>query len=76
VRGYNCETFSGNLVSNGETYYVVETINHKNYKKTKKPRKYRVPDILTKDLDYWIYECLPTAKEAVRSLEIGYYFGN
>jgi len=70
VRGLQLgETLFRQFDSNGEPYYVVETINHKNYKKTKKPRKYRVPDILTKDLDYWIYECLPTAKEAVRSLE-------
>jgi integrase len=63
------ETLFRRTSESGKPYYVVLTQNHKNYSLTKKKRHYRIPDILTKDIDYWIYECMPEARKAVECLE-------
>jgi integrase len=63
------ETLFRRTSESGKPYYVVLTEKHKNYNLTKKKRHYRLPDILTKDLDFWIYECMPEARKAVESLE-------
>lgn len=63
------ETLFRRTSESGKPYYVVLTESHKNYNLTRKKRHYRLPDILTKDLDFWINECMPEAKKAVESLE-------
>jgi integrase len=63
------ETLFRRVSESGKPYYVVLTANHKNYNITQKKRHYRIPDILTKDLDFWINECMPEARKAVESLE-------
>jgi integrase len=53
----------------GNPYYEAKISEHKNKKKTGKPRQYKLPDILTADLDAWIYTWRPKAIEAVQTLE-------
>lgn len=70
VRGLKLgETFFRKLDDKGNPYYMVVTEKHKNFTKTGKKRKYRIPDILTKDLDYWINECIPAARAAVENMD-------
>ncbi|MBD2215073.1 hypothetical protein H6G27_35305 [Nostoc linckia FACHB-104] len=63
------ETLFRKTDEQGNPYYLVVTENHKNYTKTGKRRHYKIPEILTQDLDYWINTCIPMAMEAVASLE-------
>ena len=51
--------------SQGNPYYVVEIPPEEN--KNDLDRNYRLPDILTKDLDTWIFVWRPMADEVVKS---------
>lgn len=52
----------------GNPYYLV-WIEHKNINKTGRRRKYKLPSILTQDLDDWIYIWRVKAAEATESLD-------
>ncbi len=51
----------------GNPYYIVLLPPELN--KNKEDRYYRLPSILTQDLDLWIYKWLPQIQEAVETLE-------
>jgi integrase len=53
----------------GKPYYIAKITQHKNKSKTGKNRQYKLPDILTADLDDWINIWRPKAFEAVETLE-------
>jgi len=53
----------------GKPYYVVKLKEHKRSSVTRKPRHYRLPGILTEDLDLWIYKWRPLIVESVKTLE-------
>lgn len=55
--------------SEGNPYYVVELKDHKRSLTTRKMRHYRLPAILTEDLDVWVYEWRPWIVESVKTLE-------
>lgn len=50
----------------GNPYYVAYFEKHKR-SRTSKPRRYRLPAILTKDLDIWIYKWHPLIKNALET---------
>lgn len=54
----------------GKPYYVVVLTDHKNYNKTGKRRHYKLPDIITRDLDAWLNTWRPMIVNAVKSLEL------
>ena len=53
----------------GHPYYVAHLKEHKLSSSTGKPRHYRLPSILTKDLDMWIYKWRPLIKDALTTPE-------
>ncbi|MBW4628738.1 MAG: hypothetical protein KME49_25290 [Brasilonema octagenarum HA4186-MV1] len=52
----------------GNPYYVAKLPEHKRSSLTGKPRHYRLPAILTPDLDMWVYKWRPLIKESVTTL--------
>jgi hypothetical protein len=52
----------------GNPYYVAKLLEHKRSSLTGRPRHYRLPAILTADLDMWVYKWRPLIKESVKSL--------
>lgn len=52
----------------GNPYYVAQLLEHKRSSLTGRPRHYRLPAILTADLDMWVYKWRPLIKESVKSL--------
>ena len=50
-------------------YYVVKLDEHKRSTLTGKPRHYRLPTILTEDLDLWIYKWRPIIAESIKTSE-------
>ncbi|HEY9881474.1 MAG TPA: hypothetical protein V6D29_23675 [Leptolyngbyaceae cyanobacterium] len=69
VRGHILgETIWRNVDEQDKAYYVV-SVMHKNFSRTGRRRTYKLPDLLTKELDYWINEIRPMAIEAVQSLD-------
>jgi len=52
----------------GNPYYVAKIPEHKRSSLTAKPRHYRLPAILTADLDIWIYKWRPLIEESVKTL--------
>jgi integrase len=53
----------------GIPYYVVKLKEHKRSSTTHKPREYKLPAILTEDLDMWVYKWRPLIEESVKTLE-------
>ena len=53
----------------GEPYYFVKLDEHKRSTLTGKPRHYRLPTILTEDLDLWIYKWRPIIEESIKTSE-------
>lgn len=53
----------------GNPYYVVVLTEHKNFSKTGKIRHYKLPKIITKDLDVWLNVWRPVIEDAVKSPE-------
>ena len=53
----------------GNPYYDVKLKEHKLSSVTGKSRHYRLPAILTEDLDLWIYKWRPLIVESVKTLE-------
>jgi hypothetical protein len=69
IRQYELgKTLFRKLDALGRPYYEVVITEHKNKAKTGKNRKYKLPSILTADLDAWINVWRPKAVEAVQSL--------
>jgi hypothetical protein len=69
VRQYEIgKTLFRKLDAKGRPYYQVIITEHKNKSKTGKDRKYKLPSILTADLDAWINVWRPKAVEAVQTL--------
>jgi integrase len=69
IRQYELgKTLFRKLDAKGRPYYEVVITEHKNKAKTGKNRKYKLPSILTADLDAWINVWRPKAVEAVQSL--------
>lgn len=52
----------------GNPYYVAKIREHKRSSLTAKPRHYRLPAILTADLDIWVYKWRPLIEESVKTL--------
>ncbi len=52
----------------GNPYYVAKIAEHKRSSLTGKPRHYRLPAILTADLDIWVYKWRPLIEESVKTL--------
>ncbi|MEP0754955.1 hypothetical protein NDA03_22320 [Trichocoleus sp. Lan] len=52
----------------GIPYYVVKLKEHKLSSRTHKPREYKLPAILTEDLDLWVYKWRPLIAESVNTL--------
>jgi integrase len=53
----------------GNPYYVVKLDEHKRSTLTGKLRHYRLPTILTEDLDLWIYKWRPIIEESIKTSE-------
>jgi hypothetical protein len=53
----------------GNPYYIVKLKEHKRSLTTRKARHYRLPSILTEDLDLWIYKWRPLIVESVKTLD-------
>ncbi|MBD2472381.1 hypothetical protein [Nostoc sp. FACHB-145] len=53
----------------GNPYYEAKITNHKRSSVTAKPRHYRLPAILTADLEIWIYKWRPLIEESVKTLD-------
>jgi len=53
----------------GNPYYVVKLTEHKLSATTGKPRHYKLPGILTEDLDMWVYKWRPRIEESVQTRE-------
>jgi integrase len=53
----------------GIPYYVVRLKEHKRSSITHRPREYKLPAILTEDLDMWVYKWRPLIEESVKTLE-------
>jgi len=53
----------------GNPYYVVKLTEHKRSTTTGKPRHYKLPGILTEDLDMWVYKWRPIIEESIKTLE-------
>jgi hypothetical protein len=53
----------------GIPYYVVKLKEHKRSSITHRPREYKLPAILTEDLDLWVYKWRPMIEESVKTLE-------
>ena len=51
----------------GNPYYVVKLNEHKRSTLTGKPRHYRLPAILTADLDLWVYKWRPMIEKSVKT---------
>jgi len=69
VRQYELgKTLFRKLDAKNRPYYEVIITEHKNKARTGKNRKYKLPSILTADLDAWINVWRPKAVEAVQSL--------
>ncbi|MBW4628739.1 MAG: hypothetical protein KME49_25295 [Brasilonema octagenarum HA4186-MV1] len=60
---FRCEDEDGN------PYYVAKLTEHKNSGVTGKPRHYKLPTILTQDLDMWIYKWRPLIEESIKTLD-------
>lgn len=54
--------------SNGQAFYEVMLEEHK-LDASEPPRHYRLPDILTSDLDYWLFTLKPSIVKAVETVE-------
>lgn len=52
----------------GNPYYVAKITEHKRSSLTAKPRHYRLPAILTADLDIWVYKSRPLIEKSVKTL--------
>ncbi|MBD1895509.1 hypothetical protein [Coleofasciculus sp. FACHB-129] len=52
----------------GIPYYVVKLQEHKLSSRTHKPREYKLPAILTEDLDLWVYKWRSLIAESVKTL--------
>lgn len=57
------------LDASGKPYYEAVISDHKLKSKTRKNRHYRIPAVLTQDLEAWIQVWRPKAIEAVRSVD-------
>jgi hypothetical protein len=69
IRQYELgKTLFRKLDAKGRPYYQVIITKHKNKSKTGKNRNYKLPSILTADLDAWINVWRPKAVEAVQTL--------
>jgi integrase len=53
----------------GNPYYVVKLKEHKRSSITGKTRHYRLPAILTEDLDLWVYKWRPLIVKSVQTLD-------
>lgn len=53
----------------GIPYYVAKFWEHKRSSITGKPRHYRLPAILTEDIDLWVYKWRPLIEESVKTLD-------
>ncbi|MBD1929933.1 hypothetical protein H6F74_27420 [Trichocoleus sp. FACHB-90] len=53
----------------GIPYYVVKLQEHKLSSITHKPREYKLPAILTEDIDLWVHKWRPLIAESVKTLE-------
>ena len=62
------ETIFRHLDKSGNPYYIVRLKEHKRSKYGKE-RHYKLPSILTADLDKWVYKWRPLMAESVQSLE-------
>lgn len=63
------ETLFRKLDQAGEPYYEVRLSDHKRKTQTRRDRHYRLPAILTADLDIWVYKWRPLLVEAVKTLD-------
>ena len=63
------ETLFREKDEHGEPYYVVKLDEHKRSTLTGKPRHYRLPTILTEDLDLWIYKWRPIIEGSIKTSE-------
>jgi integrase len=70
------ETLFRKIDEKGHPYYEAKITEHKNKSKTGRDRKYKLPSILTADLDAWIDIRRPKAVEAVQTLESWLEFFN
>lgn len=53
----------------GNPYYVAKLTEHKNSGVTGKQRHYKLPAILTQDLDMWVYKWRPLIEESIKTLD-------
>jgi integrase len=53
----------------GIPYYVAKFWEHKRSSITGKPRHYKLPAILTEDIDLWVYKWRPLIEESVKTLD-------
>ncbi|MBW4548120.1 MAG: hypothetical protein KME25_27315 [Symplocastrum torsivum CPER-KK1] len=63
------ETLFRKIDEKGHPYYEAKITQHKNKSRTGRDRKYKLPSILTADLDAWVDIWRPKAVEAVQTLE-------
>lgn len=63
------ETLFRKIDAEGEPYYEVRLKEHKRSSLTRRDRHYRLPSILTADLDLWVEKWRPLIVEAVSTLE-------
>lgn len=63
------ETLFRSEDEDGNPYYVAKITKHKNSGVTGKMRHYKLPDILTEDLDMWVYKWRPLIEESIKTLD-------
>lgn len=63
------ETLFRSEDEDGNPYYVAKLTEHKNSSVTGKLRYYKLPAILTQDLDMWVYKWRPLIEESVKTLD-------
>jgi len=54
---------------NGNPCYVAKLTEHKNSDVTGKQRHYKLPAILTQDLDMWVYKWRPLIEESIKTVD-------